>query len=195
MKKIIFTLWCIILLLCGNSIKVNAQSQKEILQEYKILERELTYDERNNMPYKELQHKYLKKLEQMKEQLDVWEEQTTRITNADKSKEKQMIANYQRRIKFRIFKLTTVPVLLSQPRNKAIADSLKEIYRMSDRHESNRKSFELLNNYERTLAKEAYQRYPQGGAPRKAALDSVFLIMKALGTIPEHTVKRKVTLK
>lgn len=195
MEKVIITLSFIILFSWGDNC-IYAQTSKVIFQEYRILERELRNDESGGMPYNELKNKYLKKFEQLKERSNALESQKIKMNDIDNNTEKQILIECQRGIENRIFKLTIAQELLNQPRNRIVADSLIAIYRISDRREAIRKSAELLNNYQIALVNEVYQHYhgESESTFRKAALDSVFLVMKAFRTIPQPTVKRKIRL-
>lgn len=197
-KKIIttfcFLLFIASLLLCGTTV-MNAQPLGNILQKYKALDHKYRNDENVGMTCQELKTKYLKELRQFDEQINTLLGESQISMALDTLKENKVLIRIRHRIKTQIFKLTIAQELLNQPRTKYIADSLRTINQLKDRRESNRRSFDLLQNYERTLAQEVYQRYPNDELQCKAALDSVFLIMRALGTVAGQKVKRKIVLK
>ena len=98
-----------------------------------------------------------------------------------------------KRLENDIFKLTTAQELLKQPRTKLVADSLRATTQDS---EGLKKSSKIMENYRNTLIREALDRYPgeSNDKIRRAAVDSVFTIMKALLTVPRKPVKKIIKL-
>ncbi len=176
-----FTFVFCILTIVGN-LPISAQEQFDSKQEYKKLhmwEREFRKDATVNVSSAEA--KYLSRLEQMKTRLQAFEKQSI---------ETKELKNLNHSVEYHIFKLTTAKYLLDQSRTKAIADSLRNFSKIPNYQEANKKRFKLLSDYELTLVQEACLRYSNNEQMRKVALDSVAVIMKALGTIPERIVKR-----
>lgn len=58
------------------------------------------------------------------------------------------------------------------------------------------KSSQIMRNYQNTLMREVLDRYPgkSNDKIRRAAVDSVFTIMRALRTVPRKPVKKTIKL-
>lgn len=187
MKEIIFTFSLLVLLSWGND-GVYAQAPQEISKEYRALDRELYKDECGGMSYEALRGKYLEKLTRLKEQADAL--MSTRVSD-DKTEEKKELVKCRKRMENDIFKLTAAQELLKQPRTKLVADSLRATTQDSEGY---KKSSQIMENYRNTLIREVLDRYPgeSNDKIRRAAVDSVFIIMKALRTVPRKPVKKTI---
>ena len=73
---------------------------------------------------------------------------------------------------------------LIKPEIKEVTDSLKLISQMENRKESNKLTYELLDNFEKRLRKEVLQRYKgKNWIEMQAAMDSVSKICRAVGAV------------
>ena len=189
MKEMIFIFSLLVLLSWGTN-GVYAQVPQEISEEYRALDRELYKDERGGMSYEALRGKYLEKLTRLKEQADA----LMNIQTGDvKTEEKKELVKCLKRMENNIFKLTTAQELLKQPRTKLVADSLRATTQDSEGYT---KSSQIMRNYQNTLMREVLDRYPgkSNDKIRRAAVDSVFTIMRALRTVPRKPVKKTIKL-
>ena len=189
MKEIIFIFSLLVLLSWGGN-GVYAQVPQKISAEYRALDRELYKDERGGMSYEALRGKYLEKLTRLKEK--AYALMSTR-SGEDKTEEKKELVKCLTSMENDIFKLTTAQELLKQPRTKLVADSLRATTQDS---EGLKKSSKIMENYRNTLIREALDRYPgeSNDKIRRAAVDSVFTIMRALRTVPRKPVKKTIKL-
>jgi len=189
MKEIIFIFNLLVLFSWGGN-GVYAQVPQKISEEYRTLDRELYKDECGGMSYEVLRGKYLEKLTRLKEQADAL--MSTR-SGDDKTQEKKELVKCLKRMENDIFKLTTAQELLKQPRTKLVADSLRATTQDSEGY---KKSSQIMENYQNTLIREVLDRYlgENNDKIRRAAVDSVFTIMRALRTVPRKPVKKTIKL-
>ncbi|MDR1716227.1 MAG: hypothetical protein LBS20_10315 [Prevotella sp.] len=202
MKTTFFTL-CYILPLFIVPVAVHSQDKSTVLHKKVIsLRNEIRKDEEKNLSFQEMQDKYLHRLTAMEKELEtcIAEVGNYKIGDTESSKKLNKLRSLQSSINTSIFKITIMETILNGPRTKAVADSLLAIYKLKNKREVNQKTFELLVNYERELTDEVItRRYPVVRGPngedlnlerRKAGIDSVNQVMRALGFIRPPVVRK-----
>lgn len=170
---------CVLLcILYGITDAFSQQNEAGIFQELSAIRKEMLED-RFVLSVDQGSEKYLPVLERKLQQVNALLEGKD-SGDINLSEECKDLFDWKRRLSSDVDKFG----FLIKPEIKEVTDSLKLISQMENRKESNKLTYELLDNFEKRLRKEVLQRYKgKNWIEMQAAMDSVSKICRAVGAV------------